>query len=388
MKRLLPLFVASWLLLGCPIGPPAPADQDSRDDRTPPPVEYVDVAAVEVTDGLDRPWSFTFLPDGTVLITERPGRVQHWDGSQLTEVAGAPGVHADGQGGLLDIVLHPEFEANRRIYLSYSADYATTAHGNGHGTRVARATFEHGAISDLEVIFQSNHVSTGDGHFGSRMVFDEDGFLYVTLGERQNRDLAQDTTLHPGSVIRLTEDGDVPPDNPYAATGDGVADEVFTYGHRNPQGLAVQPETGKLWLNEHGPQGGDEVNILEAGANYGWPEITYGVEYGSGDPIGETHDPDMEQPVVYYVPTSIAPSGMAFYEGGVFPEWVGDAFIGALAGAHVRRLVVWNETVIEQEVLFENEVGRVRDVRIGPDGHLYFVTDAANGSLYRVDRAP
>jgi glucose/arabinose dehydrogenase len=330
-----------------------------------------------VTD-LAHAWAFAFLPSGDILITQRSGRLWRFDGSRVHEISNLPPVTPNGQGGLLDIVLHPNYHRNGWIYMSYSARY-----GGGFGTAVARARLSGNVLEDVQEIFRMNNPSRGGRHFGSRLLFDNDGLLYITIGDRGQRDRAQDPTDHAGTLIRLRADGSVPDSNPFVGSSEGV-DEVFSYGHRNAQGIALHPQTGAVWLHEHGPQGGDEVNIVEAGDNHGWPTITYGVNYGTGTAIGEgTEHPGMEQPVTYWVP-SIAPSGMAFYTGSMFPEWQGDLFVGALAETHLRRLELRGDRVVEQEVLLDGVVGRVRDVRQGPDGALYILSDADNGALYRL----
>lgn len=333
---------------------------------------------VRVVGGLSEPWGFAFLPDGGVLVTERRGSLWLVDGDDVRAVDGVPSVAAVGQGGLLDVALDPDFAANRRLYLSYSDRYEL-----GVGTAVARASLLDGRLRDVEVIFRMNRSSAGGRHFGSRLLFDRDGYLYVTLGDRGQQDRAQDPSDHAGSVLRIHPDGAIPADNPFA--GGGGAPEIFSYGHRNAQGIALHPETGRVWIHEHGPQGGDEINVLRAGNNYGWPVITYGVNYGTGTPIGEgTSKPGMEQPLTYWSP-SIAPSGMAFYTGDAFPGWQGDLFVGALAGTHLRRVELDGREVVDEEILLDGVVGRVRDVRQGPDGLLYLITDEADAGLYRLE---
>ncbi len=334
---------------------------------------------VQVVEGLNEPWSFAFLPDGGTLITERGGSLWLLEGSDVTEVSGVPDVQPVGQGGLLDVALDPDFDSNRLVYLSYADRFR-----HGLGTAVTRGRLESGRLRDVEVIFRSNRSSGGGRHFGSRLLFGEDGTLYVTLGDRGEADRAQDASDHAGSVVRIRPDGSVPADNPFVGSREG-ADEVYSYGHRNAQGIAVHPDTGEVWLHEHGPQGGDEINIVRRGRNYGWPVITYGVNYGSGTQIGEgTSKPGMEQPVTYWTP-SIAPSGMAFYDGDRFPEWDGDLFVGALAGQHLRRVELDDGEVVEEEVLLQGIVGRVRDVRLGPDRNLYLINDARSAGLYRIE---
>jgi glucose/arabinose dehydrogenase len=337
---------------------------------------------VTVTSGLEHPWGMAFLPDDEILITERPGRLRIVRDGMLDPepIAGVPPVYASGQGGLLDVALDPEFVSNRVIYLSYAAEG-----DGGNSTRVARARLEGGRLEDLEVIFRAEPLVNSTYHFGSRLAFDPQGHLLITVGERRDGERAQDLADHNGSVIRLHPDGRVPDDNPFIGT-DGIRPEIFSYGHRNPQGLAIHPETGIPWLHEHGARGGDEVNVVRPGANYGWPVITYGIDY-SGAPIGEgTHKEGMAQPIHYWVP-SIAPSGMAFYDGEAFPEWQGDLFVGALRSELLARLELDGEQVVAEERLLEDAIGRIRDVEVGPDGFLYLLTDERDGALYRLEPA-
>jgi glucose/arabinose dehydrogenase len=295
------------------------------------------VSVTSVAKGLEHPWSLAFLPDGRMLVTERPGRLRYVtrEGSLSEPIAGVPRVHAEGQGGLLDVVLDPAFESNSLVYLSY----AEPAADGTNGTAVARARLDGDALADLRVIFRQQPKYRSNHHFGSRLVFARDGTLFVTTGERNSeRDKAQDLGTHLGKLIRITPDGGVPPDNPFAGR-EGALPEIWSYGHRNLQGAALHPETGALWTHEHGPRGGDEINLPQAGKNYGWPVITYGREY-SGPAIGEGKaKAGMEQPVHYWVP-SIAPSGMAFHDGRGFPAWKGQLFVGALAAAQLVRLEV------------------------------------------------
>jgi aldose sugar dehydrogenase len=337
---------------------------------------------VTVVRGLEHPWGMAFLPDGDVLVTERPGRLRMVRDGVLDPrpIAGVPPVYASGQGGLLDVALDPAFASNRVIYLSYAA-----VGDGGNSTRVARATLGDGRLEDLTEIFVALPLVRSSKHFGSRLAFDPEGHLFITVGERGQGERSQDIGDHNGSVIRLHPDGSVPADNPLAGVA-GARPEIFSYGHRNPQGLAIHPETGVPWLHEHGARGGDEVNVAQPGANYGWPVITYGIDY-SGAPIGEgTHKDGMAQPIHYWVP-SIAPSGMAFYDGAAFPEWRGDLFVGALRSELLARLELDGEQVVAEERLLEGAIGRIRDVRVGPDGYLYLLTDESNGGLYRLEPA-
>jgi len=337
--------------------------------------------AVRLADGLSHPWSLAFLPNGDLLITERPGRLRSFSNGALDPkpISGLPEVSAAGQGGLLDVAVHPDFVNNQLIYFTYSA-----SNWRGAGTQLARAQLENHTLKNLEVLFVAQPQSRGGRHFGSRIVFAPDGFLYLTLGDRGKRESAQDLSGHTGSLIRLNHDGTVPGNNPFVNQNNTRA-EIYSYGHRNMQGLAVQPETGLLWSHEHGPQGGDELNIARTGVNYGWPVITYGRNYGSGTKIGEgTKKAGMQQPVYYWVP-SIAPSGMAFYTGNAFPNWNGNLFIGSLKFRHLVRLQLEGETVVKEEVLLAKELGRIRDVRSGADGFIYLLTDADNGVLVRLE---
>jgi aldose sugar dehydrogenase len=277
------------------------------------------VRMVEAADGLEHPWSMAFLPGGDMLITERPGRLRILrNGELLAEpVTGLPEIRASGQGGLLDLALHPDFESNRLLYFSYAA-----GHQRGITTHVARGRFEDDALHDVEVLFVAEPASGGGRHFGSRLLFDRDGYLYITVGDRGQMDRAQRLDDHAGTTIRLHDDGRIPEDNPFTGR-DGVRPEIYTYGNRNAQGMALHPDTGDVWQNEHGPRGGDELNLIRAGVNYGWPVITHGIDY-SGATIGEgiTEKEGMEQPVHHWTP-SIAPSGMTFYSGDVFPRLEG-----------------------------------------------------------------
>ena len=349
-----------------------------------PPTVNDRVQLTTVATGLEHPWSLAFLPDGRMLVTERPGRLRYvtMKGEVSEPIAGVPTVFAQGQGGLLDVALDPDFGANSTIYFSF----AEPGEGALNGTAVARAKLEGGKLTDLQVIFRQMPKIDSKNHFGSRLVFARDGNLFVTLGERYSeRDSAQDLGTHLGKIVRITKDGKVPADNPFVGRA-GAKPEIWSYGHRNPQGATLHPVTGALWEIEHGPQGGDEVNLPEAGRNYGWPVITYGREYGSGLQIGEgTAKPGMEQPLYYWVP-SIATSGMAFYTSDVYPAWKGSLFVGALAASLVARLEFGADGKVKAEERFP--VGqRVRDVRQGPDGALYLLTDEDAGKLLRLTPA-
>ncbi|MGD8956435.1 MAG: PQQ-dependent sugar dehydrogenase [Chromatiaceae bacterium] len=334
-----------------------------------------------IARGLENPWSVAFLPDGGYLVTERPGRLRlvQADGTLVkAPITGLPAVRARGQGGLLDVVLHPEFEENRWVYLSY-----VEAGRDGVGTAVARGRLDGLRLRDTEVLFRLIPKSSGGRHFGSRLVFDRQGYLFITLGDRGDRPRAQDLGDHAGSVIRLHDDGRVPADNPFVGRRDALP-EIYSYGHRNIQGATLEPVSGRLWTHEHGPQGGDEINLPEPGVNYGWPVITYGVNYGIGTRIGEgSAKPGMAQPLYHWVP-SIAPSGMSFYTGDAFPKWRGDLFVGSLKFGLLVRLSLENGRVVHEERLLQDRLGRIRDVRQGPDGLIYLLTDADDGQLVRL----
>jgi glucose/arabinose dehydrogenase len=338
---------------------------------------------VTLVRGLDHPWGLAFLPGGDMLVSERRGRMLRIDGKTLepTPVRGLPRVAAVGQGGLLDIAVHPDFDFNRLIYFSFAG-----ADQSGLGTEVARGRLQGDALEAVEVIFRALPKSGGGRHFGSRLLFAKDGRLLITLGDRGNRPRAQDISDHAGSVIRVNDDGGVPEDNPFVNTP-GARPEIYTYGNRNVQGIALDPATGAVWENEHGPQGGDEVNVLVSGRNYGWPVITYGRNYGTGTKIGEgTHKEGMEQPLHQWSP-SIAPSGMTLYTGSMFPAWRGNLFVGALKYRLVARLEVRDGRIVHEERLLEGVLGRIRDVRTGPDGYIYLLTDEGDGVIARLEPA-
>ncbi len=341
--------------------------------------------AVVLTSALSSPWGLAFLPDGRMLVTQKSGSmvIVSADGSTVSSpMSGLPPVASAGQGGLLDVAIDPDFETDPRVYWTYSE-----AGSEGSGTAVARGRLSGTALVDVQVIFRQLPKVTGDGHFGSRLVFRSDKTLFVTLGERQKGSPAQDVTTHLGKVVRIQRDGSVPTGNPNL--GGTARPELWSLGHRNPQGAALHPTTGDLWLVEHGPQGGDELNRVTPGGNYGWPIKSYGCNYG--DPVGTacrigggTHAPTYIEPVSYWVPTSIAPSGLVFYTGAGFPEWQGNAFVGALAGKALWRVVLNGTTEVSRERLFANLGERIRCVRQGPDGWLYLLADS--GKLIRIFR--
>ena len=337
--------------------------------------EHYRIRLTPVATGLSQPWALAFLPDGRMLVTAA--------GKLSAPVKGLPAVQMVGQGGLLDVALDPGYATNRLIYLSY-----TEAGEDGlNGTAVSRGKLDPDALtlSDVQLVWRQLPKLKGGHHFGSRLVFARDGRLFITAGERNQRQHAQELDHAQGKVVRVEGDGRIPADNPFVGKP-GVLPEIWSYGHRNPQGAALHPATGELWADEHGPRGGDELNIVRAGRNYGWPVITYGREY-SGPAFGEGGVKEgMEQPVTYWVP-SFGPSGLAFYTGDVYPKWKGNAFVGALAGAQLVRVELDGDKKVGEERLFTDIGERIRDVRQGPDGKLWLLTDSTNGRLLRLDVA-
>jgi len=355
----------------------------------PPPPQPARVVktgykVTEIAKGLDHPWSMAFLPDGSMLVTERVGRLRLISaGALLTApIGGVPAVHTGSQAGLFDIVLHPNFAQNRIVYLTYAA--GTKA---ANGTQVARARFDGLMLQDLQVIFKAMPLKDTDNHYGGRMAFLPDGTFALTIGEGfEYREKAQDLASDLGKVVRLNEDGSVPPNNPFIGRA-SVRPEIYTWGHRNAQGLIFDAQSGRLYETEHGPRGGDELNIIVAGRNYGWPVITYGMDYSGAYVSPYTQRPGLEQPVIYWTP-SIAPSGLAMYRGDKFPAWQGDLFVGALAFRHLRRVHLdARGDVVDQEQLLNNLNWRIRDVRSAPDGYLYVCTDEADGRVLRLEPA-
>ena len=339
---------------------------------------------VPLLAGLENPWSIAFLPDGRMLVTERAGRLRLVSQDFKLDpkpIDGLPEVIANGQGGLFDVVLHPQHAQNGWIYWAYNAPGT-----GGWGTALARGKLQGQRMTEVQVLFSMQPKTRSAHHFGGRIVFDATGMVYLTLGDRGDKDRAQKLNDHAGSVIRLHDDGRVPNDNPFVQRA-GALPEKWTLGHRNMQGAAINPQTGELWTHEHGPQGGDEVNVIRPGLNYGWPVITYGVNYGLGTKIGEGQSkPGMVQPLQVWVP-SIAPSGMAFVSGSQFSQWRGSMLVGALRGQMLVRLTLEGDKVLSEERLFQGRPGRIRDVRMGPDGLVYLLTDDPQGALLRLEPA-
>jgi aldose sugar dehydrogenase len=360
-----------------PGSPPLPAEAHTS----------LAVEVIPVATGLEHPWGMAFLPGNEgILVTERPGRLRRIgpDGSVSEPLAGVPSVVAQGQGGLLDVALPPSFPETRFVYLTLA--HADPDPGSERvTTALARGRLEGGGLVDTELLFVADAWAPGGRHLGSRIVFDGRGHLYLSVGDRGQDARAADPGDHAGTTVRLREDGSIPPDNPFVGV-EGVAPEVYSFGHRNAQGMVVHPVTGAIWQHEHGPRGGDEINRIRPGRDYGWPRVSFGRQYDfRGIPNPEPGD-GFELPVLHWSP-SIAPSGMAFYDGDAFPEWQGDLFVGALAGRHLQRIRLDGETPVAWERLLEDRGERIRDVRSGPDGFLYLLVDASEGSLLRLEPA-
>ena len=321
-------------------------------------------------DEMQIPWGMTFLPDGSMLVTEKSGEIIHFKNGTKTQIEGVPKVYARGQGGLLDIEVHPNYSENGWIYISYASEEGDEKGGN---TALMRAKLQGNSLVDSEVLYKATPNTTKGQHFGSRIVFDNEGYLFLSIGERGDRDTnPQDITRDGGKIYRFNADGSIPKDNPFVNES-GAKTAIYSYGHRNPQGLAKHPETGEIWDNEHGPRGGDEINIVKPGANYGWPVITYGINY-SGTPItDETEKEGMEQPIHYWLP-SIAPSGMAFVSMDTYKGYKGSVLVGSLKFQYLERLVLDGNKVTKREKLMP-EIGRVRDVKEGPDGLIYVAVE-------------
>ncbi len=319
-----------------------------------------------VVSELDNPWGFTFLPDNSMLITEKEGKLIHFKNNTKTEISGLPEIYVRGQGGLLDIAIHPNYKDNGWIYFSYASP---KGEGKGGNTAIMRAKIKENTLIEKQVLYKATPNTTKGQHFGSRIVFDTNGYLFFTIGERGNRNSnPQDLTRDGGKVYRLHDDGTIPEDNPFVNTT-GAKTAIYSYGHRNPQGMELHPVTKAIWTHEHGPRGGDEINIIKPGLNYGWPVITYGKNYSGTTITDETAREGMEQPLHYWVP-SIAPSGMAFIASDNYGNWKGNLLVGSLKFNYLHLCILKDNTVIKEERLLEN-IGRVRSVEAGPDGYIY-----------------
>lgn len=343
------------------------------------------LSVTTVAEGLSHPWALQQLPDGNWLVTERAGNLLliSTSGERLARITGLPAFHAERQGGLLDVAISPDFATDRLVYFSYAEPRS-----DGNGTAVARARLSDDgrSLSGLQVIFRAQPSWSNSMHYGSRLVFDREGHLFITLGERsdlETRPQAQDLGSHLGKIIRINADGTIPTDNPFVGQ-DGARPEIWSLGHRNVQGAALNPTTGELWAIEHGTRGGDEVNIVRSGLNYGWPVIAYGVEYrGGAINEGITARDGMEQPIYYWDPV-VAPGGVAFYDGVLFPEWRGNLFVSGLSGKHLARLVLQGDRVVSEERLLTDQNQRIRDVQVAADGSAWIITDEDNGRLMRI----
>jgi len=319
-----------------------------------------------IVDDLQIPWGFTFLPDGAMLITEKSGKLIHFKDNKKKIIKGLPPIYLRGQGGLMDIVLHPNFKQNRWVYFSFASSEGESSGGN---TAIARAQLKNDALVNLEVLYKAYPNSKRGQHFGSRLIFDDEGYLYFSIGDRGNRDVnPQDITRDCGKIYRMNDDGTIPKQNPFY-NKEQAKKAIFSYGHRNPQGMTMHPEDKTIWIHEHGPKGGDEINIIKAGKNYGWPVISYGVNYSGTKFTDLTKKEGMEQPMHYWVP-SIAPSGMCFINSDKYGDWEGHLLVGSLKFQYLDLVHIKNDKVVKEERLLDG-IGRVRSVEQGPDGYIY-----------------
>jgi len=344
--------------------------------------EYHNIRIVQIVDGLEHPWAIDFLPDGRFIVTERPGRLNIIENGQKTQITNLPEIVNISQGGLLDVAIHPDYEQNGWIYISYSSGSSDET-----ATTVSRGRIKGNRFVDVEQIFIQNRHSSPGRHYGSRLAFTEDNKLLISIGDRGvEPERAQDLNDHAGSILRVNDDGSIPLDNPFVDDPNAL-DEIYSYGNRNIQGLAVHPETGQIWASEHGPRGGDQLNLILPGANYGWPDVTTGQEYGTEQPFGQARSaPSVEDPVVDWHIT-IAPSGLAIVKGEHFPNWRGNFLAGGLASQQIRRIVMRNNTAVHQEELLREVLGRIRDVRVADDGYIYVINDHSEAGLFRIEPA-
>tara|TARA_R110000868_G_scaffold57528_6_gene177572 strand:+ start:660 stop:1784 length:1125 start_codon:yes stop_codon:yes gene_type:complete len=323
-----------------------------------------------IVPDLNIPWGMAFLPDGSMLVTEKSGELIHFKDGIKTNIEGAPEVYVRGQGGFLDIEIHPDYENNGWIYMTYSS---SEGEGDGGNTALARAKLNGNTLVNFEKLYKAEGNTKKGQHWGSRIKFDNEGYLYFSIGDRGDRDVnPQDITRDCGKIYRLNADGSIPQDNPFVNTANAKT-AIYSYGHRNPQGMAKNPVTGAIWVNEHGPQGGDEINIVQKGRNFGWPVISYGINYNGTSFTDLTAKEGMEQPLFYWVP-SIAPSGMAIVSSEKYPDWEGNVLVGSLKFEYLERLILENDEVVKREKIFEN-IGRVRDVVQAPDGYIYIAVE-------------
>lgn len=353
------LFFSLWIVASC-------KNETSNKDISQANEGLLKTTYEVVVPGINVPWGFTFLPDNSLLITERSGQLFHYKNDQLSTIDGLPEISVMGQGGLMDIILHPEYETNGWLYLSYASP---EGEGRGANTAIMRAQLNGKSLTNQEVLYKASPNSRRGQHFGSRLAFDDDGFLYFSVGDRGNRDVnPQDITRDCGKIYRINDDGTIPKTNPFAFTPDAKS-AIYSYGHRNPQGMTKHPETGAIWTHEHGPKGGDEINIISPGKNYGWPKISYGVNYSGTKFTDHTSLPGMEQPLHHWTP-SIAPSGMAFISSANYGDWKGNLLVGSLKFQYVSRCEIKNGKVVNETKLLDG-LGRVRSIEQGPDGYIY-----------------
>ncbi len=355
----------TYLLVTVLISISACAQQEESSVKAEIPQNVNYTTEVVISD-MTIPWGMTFLPDGSMLITEKSGELIHYKNNVKTLIEGVPEIYVRGQGGLLDIIVHPNYSENGWIYISYAS---SDGQGDGGNTAIIRCKLDNNTLIDKHIVYKASPNSKKGQHFGSRIAFDNDGYLYFSVGDRGNRDEnPQDITRDGGKVYRLNDDGTIPSDNPFVNEANAKT-AIYSYGHRNVQGMIKHPETGEIWTHEHGPQGGDEINIIQKSKNYGWPKISYGINYNGTSFTDHTALPGMEQPLFYWVP-SIAPSGFTIISSDKYPQWKGNLLVGSLKFQYLERLVLEGNKVIKREKLFEG-IGRVRSVRQDPDGYIY-----------------
>jgi glucose/arabinose dehydrogenase len=356
------LSIFSFIFLGCE-AQVKPNDISLKADAKNYTLETV-VSDIQI------PWGMTWLPDGAMLVTEKSGILYHIKNGTKTKIKNMPKVYTRGQGGLLDITLHPDYAKNGWIYMTYAAE---EGEGEGGNTKLIRAKLQDGGLTQIESLYKATPNTTKGQHFGSRIVFDNDGYLYFSIGERgNNKENPQDIKRDCGKIYRLNDDGSIPKDNPFVGQV-GVKEAIYTYGNRNPQGMAKHPETGEIWAHEHGPQGGDEINIIKKGANYGWPVVTYGIDYDGTTISTQTEKPGIENPIYYWLP-SIAPSGMTFVTSDRYPDWKGHLLVGSLKFQYLELVKLKGKEVIERQKIAA-DVGRIRNVAQGPDGFIYIAVE-------------
>nr|WP_295933472.1 PQQ-dependent sugar dehydrogenase [uncultured Dyadobacter sp.] len=381
LKKYLPIALGGMLLTASAALMSNSSSDDKREQKA---FSEANLKVDTVATGLTMPWASALLPNGDLLVTERGGKLRLVHGGKLDpqEITGIPEVHYKGQGGLLDIALHPDYKTNGWIYISYSSAKKEGEAGDdgGANTALMRAKLKDHALTDIQQLFKAIPNVKGNVHYGGRIVFDKKGYVFLSLGERGQKENSQDLGRDQGKVVRLHEDGKIPTDNPFVKTT-GARPEIWTYGHRNPQGLIINPATGVIWEHEHGPQGGDELNIIEKGKNYGWPLITFGIDYDNSIISKDTARAGLEQPVVYWKP-SIAPCGITFLSNDKYKEWKGDLLVGSLKFMYLQHLTVKGNKVTKREIIFD-KIGRVRDVRMATDGNVYVVLENS-GKVVRI----